>query len=114
MNTNTQGSVAPAARIGEHVPFDAHNVAAAPAAPGVYVLYRAHRLIYIGLAASGATIREALQQHLRGARGACTQRATEFDYETAAYPTWLYRHYLTVYLETTRGLLPECNAVDDR
>jgi hypothetical protein len=41
----------PLARPGEHVPFDASNVAQAPASPGVYLLYRGHRLIYIGVAA---------------------------------------------------------------
>src|SRR5918999_2780111 len=105
---------APAARLGEHAPFDARNVFEAPAAPGVYVLYRGHRLVYIGLAAAPATIRDALQWHLRGDGGACTQRATEFDYETSGYAHWLYRHYLGTYLAATGGLLPDCNKVDDR
>ena len=102
------------ARIGEHLPFDARNVARAPAAPGVYLLYRGHRLIYIGVAAGGATIRGRLREHLRGVRGLCTQSASEFDYEVSAVPMALYRHYLGVYLETTAGLLPDCNAADDR
>lgn len=102
------------ARIGEHLPFDARSVAHAPAAPGVYLLYRGHRLIYIGVAAGGATIRACLRQHLRGERGRCTGSASEFDYEVSAAPLPLYRHYLGVYLETTAGLLPDCNAADDR
>lgn len=104
----------PAARLGEHVPFDAHGVADAPASPGVYLLYRGHRLIYIGLAAAGATIRECLRRHLRGEEGPCTYAATEFDYETSAYAHSLYRHYMAVYLDATGGLLPDCNRVDDR
>lgn len=99
---------------GEHLPFHARHVAEAPAAPGVYLLYRGHRLIYIGLAAGGATIRERLRHHLRGAGGACTRSATEFDYEAAADPIALYRHYLGVYLHATGGLLPDCNPIDDR
>jgi hypothetical protein len=104
----------PAAPIGEHLPFDSRNVADAPACPGVYLLYRGHRLIYIGLAATGASIRQCLQRHLRGEYGSCTHSATEFDYETSAYAPWLYRHYLAVYLEATGGLLPDCNETDDR
>jgi hypothetical protein len=100
---------APAARLGDHVPFDARRVAEAPASPGVYLLYRGHRLIYIGVAAAGASIQECLRYHLRGKGGPCTHSATEFDYETSADPLALYRHYLAVYLDTTGGLLPDCN-----
>lgn len=102
------------ARIGEHVPFDARNVAEAPASPGVYLLYRGHRLIYIGLAAGAATIQERLRYHLRGDGGRCARSATEFDYETSADPVALYRHYVSVYLDATGGLLPDCNRDDDR
>lgn len=101
-------------RVGEHLPFHSRNIAEAPAAPGVYLLYRGHRLIYIGLAAFGATIRQALRHHLSGAGGRCTHSATEFDYECAADPIGLYRHYLAVYLDATGGLLPDCNPADDR
>jgi hypothetical protein len=100
---------APAARLGEHVPFVSRSVAEAPASPGVYLLYRAHRLIYIGLAAVGATIQERLRYHLRGGGGPCTRSATEFDYETSADPVPLYRHYVAVYLDASGGLLPDCN-----
>jgi hypothetical protein len=98
----------------DHAPFDRRHVAAAPAAPGVYMLYRGERLIFIGCAAPGATIRQALQQHLRGERGADTAQATEFDYETSAYARWRYRNYLNWYREATGGLLPACNKIDDR
>ena len=81
----------------------------APASPGVYLLYRGHRLIYIGLAAAGATIRERLRYHLRGAGGACTRSATEFDYEASAEPLALYHHYVAVYLDATGGQLPDCS-----
>src|SRR5688572_23262739 len=90
----------------EHTPFDARNVDQAPAKPGVYLLYRGHRVIYIGLAAPGGTIRQCLQRHLRGEGGRCTRTATDFDYETSAHASWLYRHYVAVYLEATDGLLP--------
>lgn len=99
----------PHARLGEHVPFHARDVAAAPALPGVYLLYRGHRLVYIGIAAAGATIRDQLRHHLRGDGGPCTRSASEFDYEASAAPVPLYRHYLAVYFAATAGLLPDCN-----
>jgi hypothetical protein len=98
----------------EHLPFEPHRLASAPAATGVYLLYRGHRLIYIGLAHAGRTIRACLEQHRRGAHGPCTAGATEFDYEVSRDPVWLYRHYLAVYLDATRGLLPDCNRAGDR
>jgi hypothetical protein len=102
------------ARTGEHVPFHARHVAEAPASPGVYLLYCGHRLIYIGLATEGATIRDLLRHHLCGGGGACTRSATEFDYEASGDAVQLYRHYVAVYLDATGGLLPDCNAADDR
>ena len=38
----------------------------------------------------------------------------EFDYEISEDPVALYRHYVAVYLDTTGGLLPECNEQDGR
>jgi hypothetical protein len=97
------------ASICEHLPFHARAVARAPASPGVYLLYRRHRLIYIGLAAAGETIRDHLRSHLSGQRGSCTQSATEFNYEAAQDAVSLYRHYLAVNYGATGGLLPDCN-----
>jgi hypothetical protein len=105
MRRTASKAPAPAARLGEHVPFNACNVARTPASAGVYFLYDRHRLIYIGVAANGVTIRERLFHHLRGQGGRCMQ----FDYEMAADPLSLQRLYLRIYRECTAGLLPECN-----
>jgi hypothetical protein len=105
---------APAARLGEHVPLTPGNVAVAPALPGVYLLYRGHRLIYIGVAPRGATIRGRLREHLLGGGAGGTGSATEFDYEVSGEPFALYGHYLAVYIDTTGGLLPDCNELDER
>jgi hypothetical protein len=59
---------------GERLAFIPANVGSAPASPGVYLLYRNHQLIYIGLAAGGANIREQLRQHLRGLGGRARAR----------------------------------------
>jgi hypothetical protein len=99
---------------GERLAFIPANLGSAPASPGVYLLYRHHQLIYIGLAAGGANIREQLRQHLRGLGGPCTRAATEFDYETSSDPVALYRHYVAVYVDISGGVLPECNEQDGR
>jgi hypothetical protein len=99
---------------GERRAFVPPNLDSAPASPGVYLLYRHHRLIYIGLAAGGGNIRVHLRQHLRGLGGPCTRAATEFDYETSSDPLALYRHYVAVYADASGGMLPECNEHDGR
>ena len=90
-------------------PFVSRHVDEAPASPGVFLLYRSGRLIYIGLAGPGGSIRERLREHLLGQGGSCTRSATEFDFEASPYPVSLYRHYFAVYLGTSAGRLPECN-----
>ena len=79
---------------GGRAPFDAHNVSEAPATSGVYFLYTGQRLVYIGVAANGATIRERLQHHLRDEDGTCREPATEFAYEPARDPLPLYWTYV--------------------
>jgi hypothetical protein len=64
----------------------------------VYLLYRGERLIHIGFAARGVTIRGELLRHLRGADPG-TRSATDFDCEPSASPQALYQHYLAVYLD---------------
>lgn len=103
----------PAARLGEHVALTPGNVALAPALPGIYLLYRGHRLIYIGVAPRGATIRGRLREHLLGDGARGTGSATEFDYEVSREPFALYEHYLSVYIDATGGLLPDCNEPAD-
>jgi hypothetical protein len=114
MKSRATLTAAPAGHTGEHVPFHARDVDQAPASPGVYLLYRGHRLIYLGVAAGGATIRERLRYHLRGGGGACTRSATEFDCEASADALALYHHYIAVYLDATGGQLPDCNEAPEQ
>jgi hypothetical protein len=89
-------------------PFTAAGVAMAPTQPGVYLLYRSGRLIYIGMAASGSGIRAALEAHRRGAYGRCTRSATAFDYELSADPPETLHAYLRAHM-ARYGRLPPCN-----
>jgi hypothetical protein len=92
-----RGIGAPFAGMGEQAPFDAPNITEAPATSGVYFLYSGHRMIYIGVAANGATIQERLECHLRGGDSTCTERATGFACEPARDPLPLYWAYMNVY-----------------
>ena len=90
-------------------PFTDAAVEVSPTSPGVYLLYRDGRLIYIGLAVNGAGIRQELQSHRRGAYGSRTQAASAFLYGLSADPTALYRRYLRAHRERYGGRLPPCN-----
>jgi hypothetical protein len=90
-------------------PFTDAAVEIAPASPGVYLLYRSGRLVYIGVAVSGSGVRQELESHLRGAYGGCTQGASAFLYELTADPIGLHRQYLRAHRAQYGGRLPACN-----
>lgn len=90
-------------------PFTDAAVDLSPTAPGVYLLYKNGRLIYIGIAVNGSGIRQELQGHLTGVHGACTSAATAFIYEPTAEPLRLHRHYLAEHRNRYGGRLPPCN-----
>jgi hypothetical protein len=80
-----------------------------PASPGVYLLYRDGRLIYIGLAINGSGIRQELESHRCGARGLGTRDATAFLYEPAPDPRARHERYLSAHREHYGGRLPPGN-----
>jgi hypothetical protein len=99
------------------MPFSAERVSSAPHSPGVYFLSRRHRLIFIGLAPPGTTVRAALLAHLWGEACACTREATEFEYDCSPNSAALHRYYMDSYRLRTGGLVPQCNTeegVEDR
>jgi hypothetical protein len=91
-------------------PFSAEHVALAPAGTGVYFLYRRGRVIYIGVAVHGATLRQELERHLEGLYGPGTQAASSFDYELTRDPVVAKHEYLRVHKARHGGRLPACNA----
>jgi hypothetical protein len=93
-------------------PFTADQVALAPAATGVYFLYRRGRVIYIGVAVYGSTIRQELERHLHGIYGTATKAATSFDYELTRDAIVASREYLRMHQAGHGGRLPACNAPD--
>lgn len=90
-------------------PFTDAAIDLSPAAPGVYLLYQNGRLLYIGLAVNGSSIREELASHQRGAHGERTRDATAFVYELARDPRALHRRYLSAHRARHGGRLPPGN-----
>ena len=65
--------------------FNWSNVNNAPVQHGVYILYQAGRVTYIGHAADpGVNLRTRLQAHIRGDLGTSTQGTTAFQTEATA------------------------------
>jgi len=93
-------------------PFTPEHLALAPAATGVYFLYRGERLIYIGVAVHGTGIRHELHNHLRGSYGAPTQGATSYRYELTRDPVVVKHEYLELHKASFGGRLPVCNTVE--
>jgi len=93
-------------------PFTEPCIAIAPAARGVYMLYRNGVPIYAGMAPSG--IRSELERHRRGEHGACTAGATAFDYDVTSDPERALREYLRTYMALHGGRLPPCNEAETR
>ncbi len=48
---------------------------------GVYVLWDADEVIYVGRTGSATNIRSCLLEHLEGTRGKCTIHATHYSWE---------------------------------
>lgn len=84
--------------------FDRESVETVPASPGAYRLYKDARVVYVGMTASGTTLRSELRRHLRGDYGRATQTATEFDYRQTNSRDDTYEVYRDLYLSS--GLHP--------
>lgn len=93
--------------VGERPPFELWFISQAPEVPGVYILFRAQRPVYIGVAAGDTTIRRELQRHLRGDFGPGTRLAEEFDYEASENPVALHRNYLALHAAASGAAMPE-------
>ncbi len=94
------------------LPFKETSVAAAPATPGVYFLYRHHQVMYIGIAVHGTGIRQQLEKHLEGVYGPRTRSATAFAFEETRDALVASRQYLLAYMAQHRGRLPVCNGLE--
>jgi hypothetical protein len=90
-------------------PLQAAAVAATPERPGVYFLYREERLVFIGLAAPGTTVRRELRRLIEGERPDIAAGA--FDCLAADDPVPVYRRCMLRYAEVHDGVLPACNKV---
>jgi hypothetical protein len=72
---------------GPRFDFTPNQISVVPEKDGVYVLFDGDEVIYIGRAVGQfLTLRRCLSDHCVGLFGECTQRATHFAFELAAYP----------------------------
>ncbi len=93
-------------------PFTPEHLALAPAATGVYFLYRGERLVYIGVAVHGTGIRHELHNHLRGSYGPPTQNVTAYGYELTRDPIVVKHEYLEMHKASFGGRLPAYNTAE--
>ena len=76
---------------------------------GVYVLWRAETIVFIGSApATRESIKAELLAHLNGERGPCTQEATHYGWELSQNPKERALELLKEHLERHRSY-PRCN-----
>jgi hypothetical protein len=93
-------------RVSTRHAFTDASVGGAPQEPGVFWLFRAGTLIFVGLARR--SLRARLLAHVHGKEGACTQRADEYRWETSTTPTARVRTLLAEYAARS-GRPPRCN-----
>lgn len=74
--------------------------------PGVYELWDASSVIYIG--SSTTSVRDRVKAHKNGDEGTCTQQATDYKEEASSRPRDRERQLLREY-QNTHGRLPRCN-----
>lgn len=84
-----------------------YMVAQLPELPGVFALWEDKELIYIGRAVRPASLRSALEEHLRG-QHPCTVRASQYAWQLSLEPTTRERELLAEY-RVRHSVFPRCN-----
>ena len=79
----------------------------APDEPGVFALWQAGELIYVGRAAVGG-IRRALLEHIKGRHGACSLGATHYSWEISLWPSLRESEVLADFIAAHKRK-PRCN-----
>lgn len=85
-------------------------IAQLPELSGVFALWEGKELIYIGRAVRPASLRSALEEHLRGAHP-CTARASRYAWQLALDPVAKERELLAQYRARHR-IFPRCNRLE--
>ena len=90
--------------------FTDDEIDKAPTLDGVYGLYDGSEILYYGKGEGEEGIRDRLKWHKAGRGGACTQKATSFNYETCFNPSQREGELLVEH-KKLYGKLPRCNDV---
>jgi hypothetical protein len=76
---------------------------------GVYALWRDETLIFLGhVPRDSESMQQQIRDHLSGAFGSCTQRATHYGWELSGDPKELVDIYMREYRDEF-GRVPRCN-----
>ena len=101
-------SQAPAPTSARRFEFSPDEISSVPEEEGVYVLFDADEIIYIGRAVGRfLTLRRCLSDHGVGVFGDCTRRASHFAWEAAKSPIARETELLHEF-QRTSGRLPRC------
>jgi excinuclease UvrABC nuclease subunit len=88
-------------------PFAGYAIKGAPDDPGVYLLWEAEELAYVGTAPHGATLRSRLTDHLEK-RSQCDCKPTHYSWRLARNPKLLEKELLDQHRQKFERL-PRCN-----
>ena len=69
---------------------------------GVYVLWEADEIIYIGRTGRSTDIRACLLEHLEGARGNCSNKATHYSWEITIWDSARETELLALFARENR------------
>lgn len=84
-------------------PFTRAIIEYAPfAESGIYVLWEADEVIYIGRTGNANNIRACLIEHLDGARGGCTRQATHYSWEITKWDSARETELLALFARENR------------
>jgi len=103
---SNQRSVTDFSRVSTRHALNEPGARGAPDEPGVFWLFKAGALIFVGHARR--SLRARLLAHVRGEEGSCSQRADQYQWETTSTPTARARTLLAEYAARS-GRLPRCN-----
>jgi hypothetical protein len=93
---------------GPRRPLSPEEIARVPQRPGAYLIYRSQRVVYIGCAAAGESLRAALDEHWRSDFGA-VDGLVSFRFLCSENASALWRAVLRAYCREHGERLPELN-----
>jgi hypothetical protein len=89
-------------------PFLDYTIEAAPLDRGVFGLWKAEELLFVGATNEGASIRQCLVEHFKGVHGEESRTADHYSWEVASNPEQRKSEVLQQYRQL-HGRMPRLN-----